>query len=65
MVEGLAPVQVEPVFAGDRALARVRLGPVSDPRLAADLLERVVAMGYSDAFMVPVAHFGQATLVSC
>ena len=65
MVEGLAPVQVEPVFAGDRALARVRLGPVSNPRLAADLLERVVAMGYSDAFMVPVARFGQATLVSC
>jgi rare lipoprotein A len=65
MVEGLAPVRVEPAFAGGRALARVRLGPVSDPRLAADLLERVVAMGYSDAFMVPVARFGQATLVSC
>jgi rare lipoprotein A len=65
MVEGLAPVRVEPAFAGGRALARVRLGPVADPQQAGRLLERVVALGYSDAFLVPVTGFGQATLVSC
>ena len=64
-VEGLAPVQIEPVFAGGRALARVRLGPVADPLVAERLLERVVAMGYGDAFLVPVAGYGPATLVSC
>ncbi len=65
MVEGLAPVRIEPAFAGGRALARVRLGPVVDPLAAERLLERVVAMGYSDAFMVPVTGSGQATRVTC
>ena len=65
MVEGLAPVQIQPTFAGGRALARVRLGPVADPLVAERLLERVVAMGYGDAFLVPVAGYGSATLVSC
>ena len=64
-VEGLEQVRVEPAFAGDRALARVRLGPVSDPQAAMLLLERVVAMGYTDAFMVPASGTGRAALVSC
>ena len=63
-VEGLERVQVEPAFAGDRAVARVRLGPVADPQAAVALLERVVAMGYTDAFMVPVGGTGRAT-VTC
>jgi rare lipoprotein A len=63
-VEGLERVQVEPAFAGNRAVARVRLGPVSDPQAAVALLERVVAMGYTDAFMVPVGGPGRAT-VTC
>ena len=33
-VEGLERVRVEPAFAGDRAVARVRLGPVADPQAA-------------------------------
>ena len=64
-VEGLEQVRVEPAFAGERALARVRLGPVSDPQAAMQLLERVVAMGYTDAFMVPASGTGRAAVVSC
>ena len=64
-VEGLEQVRVEPAFAGDRAVARVRLGPVADPQAAMLLLERVVALGYTDAFMIPAAGTGRATLVSC
>ena len=64
-VEGMAPVQVEPAFAGGRALARVRLGPVADPQAADRLLQRVQAMGYPDAFLVPAPRAGQPTLVSC
>jgi cell division septation protein DedD len=52
-VEGLERVRVEPAFAGARAVARVRLGPVADPRAATRLLEQVVALGYTDAFLVP------------
>ena len=65
MVEGLDHVRVEPAFAGTRAVARVRLGPVADPQAARRLLQRVVAMGYSDAFLVPVAGGGRTTLASC
>jgi rare lipoprotein A len=63
-VDGLEQVRVEPAFAGDRAVARVRLGPVADPQAAKALLERVVAMGYTDAFMVPAGGAGRAT-VTC
>ena len=35
MVDGLGAVRVEPAFVGDRAVARVRLGPVPDPASAA------------------------------
>jgi rare lipoprotein A len=64
-VEGLEQVRVEPAFAGDRAVARVRLGPVADPHAAKRLLERVVAMGYTDAFMIPASGAGRATAASC
>ena len=65
MVEGMEQVRVEPAFAGNRAVARVRLGPVADQQAAMLLLERVVAMGYTDAFMVPASGTGRAALVSC
>jgi rare lipoprotein A len=66
-VEGLERVRVEPAFAGTRAVARVRLGPVADGDAAARLLERVVALGYTDAFLVPAAGDGRAAAlpVSC
>jgi rare lipoprotein A len=64
-VEGLAPIQFEPAFAGDRAVARVRLGPVADPVAAERLLEQVVALGYADAFLVPMIRRPQATVVTC
>ena len=65
-VEGLAQVRVEPAFAGDRAVARVRLGPVADPRGARCCSwSSVVALGYTDAFMIPASGAGRATLVSC
>jgi rare lipoprotein A len=63
-VDGLERVQIEPAFVGQRAVARVRLGPVADPRAAMLLLERVVAMGYTDAFMVSASGAGRTTLVS-
>ena len=62
-VDGLGPLRVEPAFAGDRAVVRVRLGPVSDPAAAARLLRAVVALGYHDAFMVPAA--GRVASASC
>lgn len=45
-------VRVEPTFVGGRAVARVRLGPVSGPE-AGRTLARVQAMGYPSAFLVP------------
>jgi len=63
MVDDLGPLQLEPAFAGDRAVVRVRLGPVSDPAAAARLLRAVVALGYHDAFMVPAA--GRVASASC
>ena len=64
-VQGLAPVQVEPAFAGSRAVARVRLGPVDDLAVADRLLAKAVALGYTDAFLVPATGKGGVTLASC
>ena len=63
-VEGLAPVQVEPAFVGAHAVARVRLGPVADSVAADRLLAKAVALGYTDAFLVPAGK-GGVTLASC
>ncbi len=63
-LEGLGQVRVEPAFAGNRAVARVRLGPVPGSD-ASSVLARVVALGYSDAFLIPLPHNGDVTLVSC
>ena len=63
--QGLAPVQVEPAFAGSRAVARVRLGPVDDLAVADRLLAKAVALGYTDAFLVPAPGKGGVTLASC
>jgi rare lipoprotein A len=63
-VDGLERIQVEPAFVGDRAVARVRLGPVADPEAASALIARVAALGYTDAFMVPAFGTGRA-VVSC
>jgi rare lipoprotein A len=62
-VDDLGPLQVEPAFAGNRAVVRVRLGPVSNPASAERLLQAVVAMGYHDAFMVPAT--GRVASASC
>jgi rare lipoprotein A len=45
-------VSLEPVFVGERAVMRVRLGPVADRPAADGLLARVRAEGYSEAFVV-------------
>jgi rare lipoprotein A len=50
-VSGLHQVQVEPAFVGDRALARVRLGPVAGGPQAAALLGQVRARGHTGAFL--------------
>ena len=62
-VDDLGPLRVEPAFAGDRAVVRVRLGPVKDPASAERLLRAVVALGYYDAFMVPAS--GKVASASC
>ena len=61
-VEGLEQVRVEPAFAGGtRAVARVRLGPVADPRrAAARCWSGSWRLGYTDAFMVPASGTGRA-----
>lgn len=64
-LEGLGHVQVEPAFAGNKAVARVRLGPVSDPLAANRLLAQVAALGYTDAFVTPAPSRGGVVLVSC
>jgi rare lipoprotein A len=64
-VEGLERVQVEPAFAGSRAVARVRLGPVPDAQAAGRLLEQVAALGYTDAFVIPAPRTGDAVQASC
>lgn len=64
-VEGLERVQVEPAFAGDKAVARVRLGPVANPEAANRLLDRVTALGYHDAFAVPARGTGDIVQASC
>ena len=64
-LEGLGHVRVEPAFAGNRAVARVRLGPVAGSADATRLLARVAALGYTDAFLIPAPHKGGALLVSC
>lgn len=63
-LEALGPVRVEPAFAGSKAVARVRLGPVAGSQ-ASMLLARVAALGYTDAFLTPAPHKGGVTLVSC
>jgi rare lipoprotein A len=64
-VEGLERVRVEPAFAGNKAVARVRLGPVANVAAASRLLERVSALGYPDAFMIPARPAGDAVQASC
>lgn len=64
-VEGLERVQVEPVFAGAKAMARVRLGPVANADAASRLLEQVAALGYHDAFAVPARRSGGTGQASC
>ena len=57
-VEDLGPLRVEPAFVGDRAVVRVRLGPVADPVAARRLLRgrwrsatrRVYGAGFGQGF---------------
>jgi rare lipoprotein A len=46
-------VTVAPSFAGGHAVARVRLGPVSGRGVAAATLDRVRALGYPEASLIP------------
>jgi hypothetical protein len=52
-LQDLEHVRLEPVFIGDRAAARVRLGPVDSYDAAILLLDRVRRLGYADAFVAP------------
>jgi rare lipoprotein A len=54
LLSALQPVRTEPVFIGQQAALRVRLGPMPDRDAADRLLARVRAAGYPDAFLVPV-----------
>lgn len=60
-VERLRPARVEPTFVGDRALARVRLGPVDGGAEARALLAQVQALGYIGAFLTPASGSGAAS----
>lgn len=51
-VGDLAPVHIVPVRTGDRALARVRLGPTQGEAEAQALLGQAQARGYRTAFVV-------------
>ena len=59
-LHGLAQLVVDPLFSGRQALARVRMGPVPTRADAQALLERVRALGYPQAVVVPAAA-GAAT----
>jgi cell division septation protein DedD len=54
-LRGLGRVTVEPLFTGRAAVARVRMGPAPDLAGALALLDRVQAVGYPEAFVVPAA----------
>ncbi|MFO1075505.1 MAG: septal ring lytic transglycosylase RlpA family protein [Geminicoccaceae bacterium] len=60
-VAPLGALRVEPAFAGGRAVARLRLGPVSDPDRARALLRQVQAMGYDGAFLAPASGSAKAS----
>jgi rare lipoprotein A len=62
-VDDLGPLRVEPAFVGNRAVVRVRVGPVADPVAARRLLREAVALGYDDAFIVPAS--GRVQTSSC
>lgn len=63
-IEGLGPVQVQPAFIGQRAVVRLRIGPLADPGAATSVLREARALGYTDAFLVPVAGPAPA-VVAC
>lgn len=60
-VRALRPVRVEPGFVGDRAVARLRLGPVAGGAEARALLRQVQARGYPGAFLTPAGGAGRAS----
>lgn len=53
-VAGLAPLRMEPIFIGERAAMRVRVGPAADRGAGERLLAKVRAQGYAEAYLVPV-----------
>jgi rare lipoprotein A len=65
VVGGLEKVRVEPTFVAGKAMARVRLGPVTGGIAAARLLEEVRALGYTSAFLTPAAKTGAPTTITC
>jgi rare lipoprotein A len=65
VVGGLEKVRVEPTFVAGKAMARVRLGPVTGGIAAARLLEEVRALGYTSAFLTPAAKTGAPTTIIC
>jgi rare lipoprotein A len=65
VVGGLEKVRVEPTFVAGKAMARVRLGPVTGGIAAARLLEEVRALGYTSAFLAPATKTGAPTTITC
>jgi rare lipoprotein A len=49
-------ILVEPTFSGGRALARVKLGPLPNLDAGLALLDRVKALGYPEALLVPAGR---------
>jgi cell division septation protein DedD len=60
-VRELQPVRVEPSFVGDRAVARLRLGPVAGGAEAQALLRQVQARGHPGAFLTSAGGAGRAS----
>ena len=61
-LHGLAQLVVDPLFSGRQAMARVRMGPLPTRADATRLLERVRALGYPQAVVVPATAGAPATV---
>ena len=51
-LNGIAPVQVDPINVRGRTLYRVKLGPIASVQKADEVLERVIALGSTGARVV-------------
>ncbi len=51
-LNGIAPVQVDPISVQGRTLYRVKLGPIASVQKADEILERVIALGSTGARVI-------------